>query len=82
MERLSRLTEIRQAEREGLRAEQLTLVLNIIKQASSMKGFRVETMLPGISINTDQDDFAPIESVQLMKFDGKKWEFFGEVLGK
>jgi len=55
---------------------------NIIKQASSMKGFRVETMLPGISINTDQDDFAPIESVQLMKFDGKKWEFFGEVLGK
>ena len=34
MERLSRLTEIRQAEREGLRAEQLTLVLNIIKQAS------------------------------------------------
>jgi len=55
---------------------------NIMKQAASMDGFRVDTLLPGIKISTNQDDFAPIESVQMMRFDGKQWVFFGEVMGK
>ena len=55
---------------------------NVMKQAASMKGFRVETMLPGIRISTDADDFAPIEAVQLERFDGKQWVLFGEVMGK
>jgi branched-chain amino acid transport system substrate-binding protein len=53
---------------------------NVMKQAASMKGFRVETMLPGIAITTGSDDFAPIESVQLERFNGKQWELFGEVI--
>ena len=55
---------------------------NVMKQAASLKGFRVETMLPGISITTGSDDFAPIESVQLERFNGKQWELFGGVLGR
>ena len=55
---------------------------NIMKQAASMNKFRVETMLPGISISTAQDDFAPIQSVQLIKFDGKEWKRFGEIMSK
>ena len=55
---------------------------NIMKLAASMNKFRVETMLPGISISTAQDDFAPIQSVQLIKFDGKEWKRFGEIMGK
>jgi len=55
---------------------------NIMKQATSMKGWRSDTMLPGIRINTDSGDFAPIESVQLIRFDGKNWVRFGEILGK
>jgi branched-chain amino acid transport system substrate-binding protein len=55
---------------------------NIMKQAASMKNYRIETMLPGIRIDTDQDDFAPIESVQLMRFNGTQWDRFGEVMGK
>ena len=55
---------------------------NVMKQAASLKGFRVETMLPGITITTGSDDFAPIESVQLERFNGKQWELFGEVMGK
>ena len=37
-------------------------------------------MLPGIKINTGPKDFAPIESVQLMRFDGKSWVRFGNVI--
>jgi branched-chain amino acid transport system substrate-binding protein len=55
---------------------------NVMKQAASMKGWRAETMLPGIRINTDAGDFAPIESVQLIRFDGKEWKRFGQILGK
>jgi branched-chain amino acid transport system substrate-binding protein len=55
---------------------------NVMKQAASMKGFALDTMLPGVAINTSDDDFAPIESVQLAKFDGKTWERFGKVMGK
>jgi branched-chain amino acid transport system substrate-binding protein len=55
---------------------------NIMKQAAAMKGFRSDTMLPGIRINTDAGDFAPIESVQLIRFDGQNWKRFGEIMGK
>jgi branched-chain amino acid transport system substrate-binding protein len=55
---------------------------NVMKQASALKGYRAETMLPGIRINTDAGDFAPIESVQLIRFDGTQWKRFGEIMGK
>ncbi len=55
---------------------------NVMKQAAAMKGWRAETMLPGIHIDTSAEDYAPIESVQLQRFNGKQWELFGEVLGR
>jgi branched-chain amino acid transport system substrate-binding protein len=55
---------------------------NVMKQAASLKGWRAETMLPGIRINTDAGDYAPIESVQLIRFDGQEWKRFGQILGK
>ncbi len=54
---------------------------NVMKQAASLKDFAPSTLIPGIKINTGAADFAPIESVQLMKFDGKTWVRFGEVIG-
>jgi branched-chain amino acid transport system substrate-binding protein len=55
---------------------------NVIKQAASMKGYRVDTMLPGISMTTGADDFAPIEAVQLSRFNGKQYDLFGQVMGR
>ena len=54
---------------------------NVMKQAASLKNYRTETMLPGIRINTSATDFAPIESEQLIRFDGKEWKRFGPILG-
>jgi branched-chain amino acid transport system substrate-binding protein len=51
-----------------------------MQQAASLKDFAPNTLLPGIKINTSAKDFAPIEGVQLMKFDGKSWVRFGEVI--
>ena len=38
-----------------------------------MKAIALPTLLPGIALQTSADDFAPIEQMQLMRFDGKSW---------
>jgi len=53
---------------------------NVMKQAASMKGFRIDTLLPGITVQTGGSDYAPIEALQLERFNGKQWELFGEVI--
>jgi branched-chain amino acid transport system substrate-binding protein len=55
---------------------------NIMKQAQNLKGFRSDLLLPGIRINTSASEHAPIESEQLIRFDGKKWERFGPIIGR
>jgi len=54
---------------------------NIMKQAANLKDFRTTNLLPGITINTNPSDFAPIRQVQLRKLNGERWELFGTILG-
>jgi len=54
---------------------------NVMKQAASLKDFETDTGLPGIKINTSPTDFAPIQQMQLARFDGKTWILFGEIMG-
>ena len=53
---------------------------NVMRQAASMKGFRIDTLLPGIVVNTSADDYAPLQAVQLQRFNGKEYELFGQVI--
>jgi branched-chain amino acid transport system substrate-binding protein len=53
---------------------------NVMKQATSLKNFHSDLMLPGIMVNTSADDYFPIEQMQLMKFNGEAWELFGDVI--
>jgi branched-chain amino acid transport system substrate-binding protein len=53
---------------------------NIMRQAASVKGLKIDTLLPGIVIQTGAKDYAPIQSVQLMRFNGKQWERFGQII--
>ena len=53
---------------------------NVMKQAASIHNLAVPMLLPGITLSTSADDFAPIKKMQLEKFDGATWQSFGEVL--
>ncbi|MEH2525135.1 MULTISPECIES: ABC transporter substrate-binding protein [unclassified Bradyrhizobium] len=53
---------------------------NVMKQAASIKGLEIGSLLPGIKVNTSATDFAPISAVQLHRFKGEAWERFGEVI--
>ena len=52
---------------------------NIMKQAASVKNLELPLLLPGIKVNTSATDFAPIEQEQLAKFNGEKWDLYGEM---
>ncbi len=54
--------------------------VNIMKQASSIKGLELGGLLPGIKVNTSASNFAPISQLQLMKFKGESWERFGDII--
>jgi ABC-type branched-subunit amino acid transport system substrate-binding protein len=51
---------------------------NVMKQAASLKNFQVPLALPGILANTGPDDYAPFQTMQLVRFNGKSWVPFGE----
>jgi branched-chain amino acid transport system substrate-binding protein len=53
---------------------------NVMKQASSLRDFAPDTLLPGVKINTSATDFAPIEQLQMQRFKGEKWELFGDII--
>ena len=55
---------------------------NLMRQATNIQDLRVETLLPGILINTSPTDYYPIEAEQLARFNptDKKWDLFGEVI--
>ncbi len=54
---------------------------NVMRQAANLKDLEVAGLLPGIRINTSPTDFYPIKQVQLMRFNGKEWVRFGELMG-
>ena len=53
---------------------------NIMKQAADIKNLELSGLLPGIKINTGPADFAPINQLQMMRFDNGRWQRFGEVI--
>jgi branched-chain amino acid transport system substrate-binding protein len=71
-------------------AQLLTLVLrncgdnltreNVMKQATSLKDVRLDLLLPGMVVNTSPTDYHVIKQVQMMRFNGERWEGFGPII--
>jgi branched-chain amino acid transport system substrate-binding protein len=53
---------------------------NIMRQAANLKDVRLPLTLPGILISTGPDDFRPITQLRLLRFDGKRWNYFGPMI--
>ncbi|MGD0433138.1 MAG: hypothetical protein ABSA58_18800, partial [Acetobacteraceae bacterium] len=54
---------------------------NIMKQAANLKDLEVPLLLPGIRVNTSPTNYHTIGQVQMMRWAGKSWDLFGDVLG-
>ena len=53
---------------------------NLMRQATNLKNVEVPTLLPGIRVNTSPTNYHTISQVQMMRWSGKSWELFGDVL--
>jgi branched-chain amino acid transport system substrate-binding protein len=53
---------------------------NVMKQAASLKNVELDLALPGMRINTSADDYRVNKQLQLMRFNGERWELFGPIL--
>ena len=53
---------------------------NIMKQATSIKGFVADLGLPGMTTSTTPDDWRINKQFQMMRFDGQRWVMFGPIL--
>ena len=46
---------------------------NLLKQATSLKDFKPELVLPGLAINTSETDYETFDELRLATFDGSTW---------
>jgi branched-chain amino acid transport system substrate-binding protein len=53
---------------------------NIRKQAANLKDFECDMLLPGIKVNTSPTDYYPLEQLQLVRFNGERYEPLGSVI--
>ena len=53
---------------------------NVMKVATSLKGVQLDLALPGIVNTTTPDDYRVNKQLQMMKFNGERWELFGPIL--
>jgi ABC-type branched-subunit amino acid transport system substrate-binding protein len=53
---------------------------NVMRQATNLHDVDNPLLLPGIKINTSPTNYHPIRAMQLMKWDGKTWVRFGEII--
>jgi ABC-type branched-subunit amino acid transport system substrate-binding protein len=53
---------------------------NVLKQATNLKNVELDLALPGIKGNTTPNDYRVNKQLQMMRFNGERWELFGPIL--
>src|ERR1700722_2818823 len=53
---------------------------NMLKQATSLHDVENPVLLPGIKISTSPTNYHPIRQLQLMRWTGKTWDLFGDII--
>jgi len=53
---------------------------NIMRQATGLKNYVGSLALPGMSAHTSPTDYRINKQMQMMKFDGERWQLFGPII--
>jgi branched-chain amino acid transport system substrate-binding protein len=53
---------------------------NLMKQATNLRDLENPVLLPGIRINTSPTNYHPVRQLQLMRWTGKTWDLFGDII--
>jgi branched-chain amino acid transport system substrate-binding protein len=53
---------------------------NVMRQATGLKNVVGDLSLPGMAINTSPTDYRVNKQLQMMRFNGERWELFGPII--
>jgi branched-chain amino acid transport system substrate-binding protein len=53
---------------------------NIMAQVNNLRNLENQMLLPGIKVNTSPTNHHPLTQMQLMRWDGKLWQRFGNII--
>src|SRR3954452_6685400 len=53
---------------------------NIMRQATNLRDLVLPMLLPGVKVSTSPTDYYAVQQSQLMRFDGKRWVRFGDLV--
>ena len=53
---------------------------NVLDQTTHLKNVQLDLTLPGILYNTTPDDYRVNKQLQMMRFNGERWELFGPII--
>ncbi len=53
---------------------------NIMRQATNLRDLELPMLLPRIKVNTSPTDYYAVQQLQLVRFDGKRWVRFGDLV--
>jgi hypothetical protein len=51
-----------------------------MRQATGLKNYVGSLALPGMSAHTSPTDYRINKQMQMMKFDGERWQLFGPII--
>ncbi len=51
-----------------------------MRQATSLDHLRNPILLPGITLSTSATNYRPIRQLQMMRWNGKTWDRFGDLI--
>jgi branched-chain amino acid transport system substrate-binding protein len=53
---------------------------NVLRRATNIKDFQADLALPGMTANTTPNDYRVNKQLQMMRFNGERWELFGPIM--
>lgn len=53
---------------------------NVMRQASNLTNVPLDMLLPGITVTTTPTDYRVNKQFQMAKFDGEKWQRYGDII--
>ena len=53
---------------------------NVMRQAANLHELEIPVLMPGIKVNTSPTNYHPIQAMRLIRWSGKTWEPFGDLI--
>ena len=53
---------------------------NIMRQAANLRDFHPAMLIDGVNLSTSQDNYEPMRKLRMVRFDGERFSYFGEII--